>query len=122
MKDDEGALLRLERAEGLLEQIPVGDLVRDVRCRWPIVRKELDLDQATSGGLDGSVHGDSMQPGVPAVRIAQSGKVAPGAHQSLLDRVARKLRVPEDESGYRVQSRDGSSGQHGKGVMIAPPG
>src|SRR6185436_7202565 len=41
--------------------------------------------------------------------------------QALLNRVARKLRVPEDETGGRVHARSGAPGKRGESVAIAPP-
>ena len=61
-----------------------------------------------------------MEPGVEAFRIAQTGEMPPGSDVALLDRVARELRVPEDEPGRRVQPHDGRVDELGEGVMIAP--
>ena len=63
-----------------------------------------------------------MEPGIKPVRVAQTGQVAPGADERFLDRVARELRVPEDEAGRRVQPREGRVDELGEGVMIAPLG
>ena len=65
------------------------------------------------------MNGQTVEPGIEPVRVAQPGQVPPGAHHRLLDRVARELRVPEDESGGRVQPREGRVDEHGEGVMIA---
>jgi hypothetical protein len=62
-----------------------------------------------------------MEPGVEPIRIAQSGQVPPGTDHSLLDRVARELRVPDDQSGRRVQPRETDIEKLGEGVMIATP-
>ena len=62
-----------------------------------------------------------MQPGLEPVRVAKTRKVAPGADESLLDRVARELRVPKDETRGRVQPREGRVDESGEGVMIALP-
>ncbi len=62
-----------------------------------------------------------MEPGVEPVGVAKSRQVSPGPDQRLLDRVPRELAVPEDQPGGRVQPRDGAAGEHGEGVMIAPP-
>ena len=61
------------------------------------------------------------QPGVELVRVAKRRQVPPGADEPFLDRVARELRVPEDQSGGRVQPGDGRAGERGEGVMIALP-
>ena len=63
-----------------------------------------------------------MDPRVEPVGVAQPRQVPPRVDQCLLDRVARELRVPEDQPGGRVQSRDDPADEHGKGVMIARPG
>jgi hypothetical protein len=39
----------------------------------------------------------------------------------LLDRVSREIGVPEDQSGRRVQPRDGQVDEHGEGGGIALP-
>ena len=44
-----------------------------------------------------------MEPGIEPVRITKSGQVPPGSHEGVLDRVARELRVPQDEARGRVQ-------------------
>ena len=61
-----------------------------------------------------------MEPGVEALRIAETGEMPPGSDVALLDRVACELRVPEDEPGRRVQPHDGRVDELGEGVMIAP--
>ena len=60
------------------------------------------------------------QPGVEPVRVAQARQVAPGSDEGVLDRVARELAVSEDQSRRCVQPREGSAGDRGEGVMIAP--
>ena len=85
---------------------------------------ELDLDHpsaTTPGEVEAGVDGEPMEPGVEPVRVAQAREVAPGADERLLDRIARELRVPEDEAGGRVQPRDGQVDERGEGVMIASP-
>jgi hypothetical protein len=65
------------------------------------------------------VDDESVEPGLEPVRITQCGQVPPGSKVSILDRVARELRVAEDQSGRRVQPRNGRADEHRKGVMIA---
>jgi hypothetical protein len=60
-----------------------------------------------------------MEPGVPALRVAQPGQVPPGSQQRILDSVSRELVVPEDEARRGIQPRDGSAGKSREGVMIA---
>src|SRR6478752_10592488 len=61
-----------------------------------------------------------MEPGVEPIRVPKARQIAPGPDQSLLDRVARELRVPKDEASGRVQPREGRVDESGEGVMIAP--
>ena len=62
-----------------------------------------------------------MEPGVEPVRIAKSGQIPPGSDERLLDRVARELRVAEDQAGSRVQPREADIDERGEGVMLASP-
>ncbi len=57
--------------------------------------------------------------GVELLGVAKCRQVPPGADETILDRVARELRVPEDQTGRRVQPRDGRAGERSEGVMIA---
>ena len=50
------------------------------------------------------------------------GRSRQARDERLLDRVARELRVVEDQSGRRVQARDVPADEHGEGVMIASSG
>ncbi len=88
------------------------------------MRRDLDLDRApssASGQIETGVDGQSAQPGIEPLGVAETRQVAPGADEGFLDRVARELRVPEDEAGGRVQPREGRVDQSGEGVMIASP-
>src|SRR5690242_12026606 len=62
-----------------------------------------------------------MQPGVEPLRVAETGHITPGPDGGLLDRVARELRVAEDQPGSRVQPREAHVEQGREGVMIASP-
>jgi len=46
----------------------------------------------------------------------------PSPKRRLLDRVARELRVPEDQAGGRVQSREARADEQTEGLMIALAG
>ena len=85
-------------------------------------RHELDFDRtstSTPDEVEAGVGDEAMEPGVEAVGIAKSRQVPPGSDESVLDRVACELRVPEDEAGHLVQPHDGRAGELGEGVMIA---
>ena len=125
VQDDDRAPLRIEVLERLVEQLAVGD--RRTRCRRRPGRRS--GSSSTSIGRRRRRRMMSMQawttssaqPGVEPCRgRASAGQVPPGADESILDRVARELRVPEDQPGRRVQPRDGRAGERGEGVMIAP--
>jgi hypothetical protein len=84
---------------------------------------ELDLGHpplATAGEIEAGIDDQSMQPGIEAFGFAQARKAPPGQEQSILDRIACELGVPEDQAGSAVQPHDGVAGQLGEGVMIAP--
>jgi hypothetical protein len=57
-----------------------------------------------------------MEPGIEPIGVAQPRQIAPGSDQCLLDRVSRELGIPEDESGCRVQPRDGLVDELGEGA------
>ena len=71
--------------------------------------------------VEAGVDGQAMEPGIEPVGVAQARQVSPCPEERLLDRVARELRVPEDEPGRRVQPREGQVDERGEGVMIALP-
>ena len=122
VQDDDSAPLRVEPPEGDVEQIAIGDDRGDVADRRSVDRRQLHLDRppaAASHDVDAGANDQSAQPGLEPIRIAQPRQVPPGSHEALLDRVSRELVVPEDQSGRRVQPRDGRAGKHGEGVMIA---
>ena len=86
---------------------------------------QFDLDDTATTSpqdLEAGTNGDPVDPGREPIGIAQSRQVSPGLDQRLLDRVARELRVVEDQSGRCVQPRDGPVDEHGEGVMIASSG
>ena len=86
-------------------------------------RGQLDLDRAAAsatGDVDAGMDDELAEPRVEPVGVAQRRQVPPGADEPFLDRVARELRVPEDQPGCRVEPRDGRAGKLREGVMIAP--
>ncbi len=84
-----------------------------------------DLDHVpalTPRGVDAGTHGETMQPGVEPLGLAQRRQLAPGFEHRVLDGVSRELRVPDDEASGCVQPGQSGRGEHGEGVMIASPG
>src|SRR6185369_362558 len=93
------------------------------RCRR-IERGDLHLHRTPSpapGDVETRIDGQAMEPGVEPIRVPKAGQGATCPDQRLLDRVARELRVPEDEACGRVQPRECRVDESGKGVMIALP-
>ncbi len=124
VEDDDSPPLRIETPERRVKEIAIGNHRRDVGGRRSIERRQLDLDRApaaASNRVDAGAKDQAVEPGLEAIRIAQRRKVPPSPDETLLDRVSRKLVVPENESGCRVQPRDERACKHGKGVMIASP-
>ena len=79
-------------------------------CSSPVagssIGQDLDLDRppaSPAGLVEAGVDEQAVEPGIEPVRITKPGQVTPGAHQGVLDRVARELGVPEDEARGRVQ-------------------
>ncbi len=107
MEDDERAVLRVETDERPLNEVAVGQVAGRVGASGLVDSLNLHLDWPTAsptGLVEAGVHEESVQPGIEPFRITKSGQVPPGAHEGVLDRVARELRVPEDESRGRVQT------------------
>jgi hypothetical protein len=112
MHRDDRAMAGIETQERAVHELAVGQRARRVGRSRGIDGIELHLDRApspTPGEVETRLDGESMQPGIEPVRIAETWQVAPGTDQGLLDGVARELRVPEDEAGCRVQPREAGS-------------
>jgi hypothetical protein len=62
-----------------------------------------------------------VEPGVEPIEVTKSREVAPGSDVRILDRIACKLLVPDDQVGDRLQPSDRRVDQQREGVMIAPP-
>jgi hypothetical protein len=124
VEDDDGAPLGREVTERLIEELALRHVRRRVAGERFGERRHLDLVHPplpAAGDVEARVGCQAVEPGVEPLRIAQPGKIAPGSNEGILDRVSRELTVPEDEASGRVQPREGSAGNHGKGVMIALP-
>ena len=121
---DHRAMVRVEATERPMDLLAVGERARRVGRGGGVQWAELDLERTsatTAHKVEAGVHDETPQPGVEPVRVAKPGQVPPGADQTFLDRVARELRVPDDETSCRVQPRKRRVDEPGEGVMIATP-
>src|SRR3954468_10623589 len=98
-------MLRIEAPQRVVGQLTIGERAGRIGRDRHVDRRELDLDHAAfppADEVEAGVDEQSMEPGVETLRIAETGEVAPGSNTGFLDRVARELRVPDDQSGGRV--------------------
>lgn len=124
MQDDQGPMFRRETCESVVQGVTVGEGRDRIVAARHIDRRDVDLDHPSSPAaclVDRGVGQQSIEPGIEPIRIAQSGKVAPGPDECLLDCVARVLAVEEDQAGGRVQARRGCPCEHSERVAIASP-
>ena len=99
-------MFRIEPDQGALDEVAVRQVATRVARSGCVDVEELDLDGAapsTACLIQAAVHEKAVEPGIEPIRITKSGQVSPGSHEGVLDRVARKLRVPKDEARGRVQ-------------------
>ncbi len=86
-------------------------------------RLKWDLEPHPPAGAPGhvltGVDQDPVQPGIEAVRIAESAQVEPGVDQRILDRILGSTIVANDESGDGVESTDRRRRELREGVAIA---
>lgn len=123
VEDDDRPPFRFEPAERLVEELALGEIRSGVANERRGNRIEGHLVHTAASpprDVEAGMNGQSVEPGIESVEVAQPRQVPPGSNQRLLDRVSRKLTVPEDEAGGSVQSRKGRAGDRGEGVMIAP--
>ncbi len=119
---DDSALFRFEVRKQAVELVAVGDRADRVRLGIRDDRLELDFDRPATPPADGHQAGvdeDSVEPGVESIRVAETGQIAPGPQEGVLDHVVCELAVPDDQPGGRIQPRDGDADKRGEGVMIA---
>jgi hypothetical protein len=122
MQDQDGALFRTESTERTFQLISIRDepaLVGDAPLHR---RRQLDLDRPATtppNGVEASVDGQSVEPAIEPVGIAQTPQVTPGSDIRLLERVSGEIGIPEDEAGDAFQVRDGRADERSEGVMIA---
>ena len=122
VQDDDRAFPLAEAPEHPVDELAIAEIDGCVSHHRVMDRRELDLDRtsaSTADEIQARVCDESMQPGVEPVGIAKSRQVPPGADESVLDRVACELGVPEDEASHLVQPHDRRAGEVREGVMIA---
>ena len=60
-----------------------------------------------------------MEPGIEPVRVAESGQVAPGDDERLLQRILRSIDVAQDPVAEREQAAEPSADQVGERLAVA---
>ena len=109
MQDEDRALLRTKTPEPTLEGVAVGDLAALVGHDGRGHRGEIDLDRPTPAATDDverCVDGQTMQPIVDTVRVAQAREVPPRSDVRILDCITGKLGVSQDQARDRFEPRD----------------
>ena len=122
MHRDDRTVPWIEAQQRRVHELAVGQRGRMIGRRRRIERTELDLDRAPASAsreVETGIDGQLAKPGIEPVRVTQTGQVAPGPDEGVLDRVACELRVPEDETGGCVQPSQHWVDEQGEGVMIA---
>ncbi len=123
MKHQHGTLIRAEFQESAFKLVAVTNPPGVVSDKRLDDRCQIDLDRSASSLADrvvACIDGESIEPGIKAIRVAQARKVAPGSDERLLHHVAREFVVVEDQAGDGFELRDGRDDERAKGVMIAP--
>ena len=120
---DDRAMAGIQVPERLVHHLAVGQGAREVGRHRRVDGRDLDLDGAVvADGAPRSRQAWTVsfwsQPS-NVIGVTQARQVSPGPDERLLDRVARELRVPKDESSCRVQPRKSRVDQVSEGLMIA---
>ena len=122
MHDDEGTLLFVEVAEAALDLVTVGQDDGRVGCD-PLDRHDRGLvppaAPVAASLFIARVHEQTSQPGFEAVRIAESGQVAPRMDERFLGGVIRAGFVPQDEPGDGKEPTDRAARQLRERIPIA---
>ncbi len=121
MQDKDGSLLDAQSAEGAADLVAVGQVATTVgggrldgdhrnRCLEASPGPEL---------IDGRVDHQTMDPGVEAIGVAQTGKTLPRPYEGFLDGVFCKVHVPDDQARDGVEAIDRALDEDVEGVPIA---
>lgn len=112
----------IERAQRLVYGLAPSKITGQIDLSGELERLDRhfhDPAALPSGEVEARVDGQSIEPGVETLGVAQAPDVAPSSDEGLLDRVARKLAVTKDQSGCCVQARKRRIEKRSEGVMIA---
>lgn len=123
MQHDDRALGGVDGREHAFDVEGVGYPGRGVRDRCVVEGRELDFEESAAAlpsDVEAGVDGQSVEPGTQPARVPKAAQVLPCPKRRLLDRIAREVRVTEDQPGRRVQSREVPADEHAEGLMIAP--
>ena len=125
---EDGALLGRQTSESALQLVAVGDrqvVVVPVGMSHGSARRLADEAAITRRLGDAGSDEKAMEPGVEAVRIAESGQVTPGDHQRVLHGILGPIDVAEDPLRDReepVATRRGSGRRMPPGPRrVRPP-
>ena len=97
----------VEATEAPVELIPVVDVEKVVAGHREVERQDVEVRDPAAFALclgEAGANDQPMQPGVEAVRIAESGQVTPGDHQRFLNGILGPVDVAEDPVGEREEA------------------
>ncbi len=96
------ALLGIESTEASLELVAISDRQEVVGAGGEVVRQGVEIGHETALArrlVDTGSDDEAMEPRVEPCRIAESGQVAPGDHQRVLNGILGSVDVAEDPLG-----------------------
>ena len=115
-------LVRRQPSEAAFDAVAIVQGQRLVRARRSVDRENADVgDPRIRAACLGVARVDEqpLEPGVEAVRIAETGQLTPGDHQRLLYGVLGPSDIPKDPLGDRHEPVAMRPGQDGKGLPVA---
>jgi len=122
MQDDHRAHLEIEPQERALELVTIDDGRLDVVACRRVDRRELHREPVTTEPsclVDACANQEPVEPGVESIGVAECRKIAPRAHERVLDRVLRLFRIAKDQPGSSIESGADRGRDGREGVMIA---